>query len=130
MTWLVCSPADARASMRRASYSAGDSLIVSKDSIRITIFSLSTGQEVARLRGAFSSASGETNLLAASDAKRLTTYDLKSGAKRGDFLLPEDIAYTHFPADGKRVLVLTANQTVYVLDVSAAAAPNAASAKP
>ena len=57
-------------------------------------------------------------------------YDLKSGAKRGDFLLPEDVAYAHFSADGKRVLVLTANQTVYVLDASGAAAPAATPAKP
>jgi hypothetical protein len=105
-------------------------LILSKDSMRITIFSLSTGQETARLRGAFSSASGETNLLAASDAERLIMYDLKSGAKRGDFLLPEDVAYTHFSADGKRLLVLTMNQAVYLLDVSGAAAPAAVPAKP
>ena len=57
-------------------------------------------------------------------------YDLKSGSKRSDLSLPEDVAYTHFSAGGKRVLVLTANQTVYVLDVSGAAAPDAAPAKP
>ena len=68
------------------------------------------------MRGAFSAASGQSNLLAASDGRRLTLYDLRTGAKRDDFLFPEDVAYTHFSADGKRALVLTANQIVYVLD--------------
>jgi len=103
----------------------GDSLILSKDGVRITILSLLTGGEVARLRGTFSSTSDRTNLLAAADLRRLNLYDLRSGAKYNDFLFPENIAYTHFSADGKRVLVLTTNQTVYVLDVNAAPASSA-----
>ena len=106
-------------------YSVGDSLILSKDGVRITILSLLTGGEVARLRGTFSSTSDRTNLLAAADLRRLNLYDLRSGAKYNDFLFPENIAYTHFSADGKRVLVLTTNQTVYVLDVNAAPASSA-----
>jgi hypothetical protein len=113
-----------------SAFSVGDFLILVKDDKRITVFSLSTGRETARLFGAIPSASAEVNLLAAADGGRLTLFDLKTGAKRDEFLFPDPVAYSHFSADGKRLLVLTAPQMLYVLDVSGAPAPSASPAKP
>jgi len=49
---------------------------------------------------------------------RLSLYDLKTGQRRGGFSFSAAVAYSHFSADGKRLLVLTADQMVYVLDVA------------
>jgi hypothetical protein len=49
---------------------------------------------------------------------RLAIYDLNSGAKLDQQVFPDDIAYTHFSSDGKRLLVLTEHQAVVILDVS------------
>jgi hypothetical protein len=42
---------------------------------------------------------------------------LATGAKLDEEIFAEPIAYTHFSADGNRLLVLTRYQVAYVLDV-------------
>jgi hypothetical protein len=111
-------------------FSVGDFLILVKDDQRITVFSISTGRQTARLFGSIPSASAAARLLAAADGPRLTLFDLATGAKRDDFVFPDSIAYSHFSDDGKRLLVLTAPQMLYVLDVSGAPAPSPSPAKP
>jgi len=104
-------------------FSVGDVLIMVKDDVRITVFSLSSGREIGRFFGYVPAASAESNLLAASDRKHLKLYDLKTGARKEDYAFPDELAYLHFSADGKRLLALTTHQVAYVLDVSSAAAP-------
>jgi WD40 repeat protein len=99
-------------------FAAGDSLILVKDEIRITVLTLSTGQVAARLTGSIPAASGATNLLAVSDGRRLTLYDLKTGIKRDEYLLPDEMAYLHFSASGKQLFVLTTHEIAFVLDVA------------
>jgi hypothetical protein len=111
-------------------FSVGDALILVKDDVRITVFSLSTGLEIGRLFGSVPAASGESNLLAASDHKHLKLYDLKTGAKKDEYVFPDDMAYLHFSADGKRLLAVTAHQMAYVLDVAGASNPVPAVVKP
>jgi len=98
-------------------FAAGDALILVKDEVRITILSISTGKVAARLTGSIPAASGETNLLAASNGKRLTLYSLKTGTKIGQYVLPDEIAYLHFSASGKQLFVLTVHEIALVLDV-------------
>jgi hypothetical protein len=81
---------------------------------------LSKGLEIGRFFGSVLAASGESNLFAASDRKRLKLYDLGTGAKKDEYAFPDDMAYLHFSADGKRLLAITAHQMAYVLDVSGA----------
>jgi hypothetical protein len=107
-----------------SAFSVGDFLILVKDDQRITVFSLSTGRQTARLFGMVPSASARSGLLAAADGPQLTLHDLATGAKRDTLVFPDPVAYSHFSADGKRLLVLTSRQMVYVLDVAAAAAPS------
>jgi hypothetical protein len=104
-------------------FSVGDALIMVKDDVRITVFSLSSGREIDRFFGSVPAASAESNLLAASDRKHLKLYDLKTGARKEDYAFPDELAYLHFSADGKRLLALTTHQVAYVLDVSSAVAP-------
>ena len=51
---------------------------------------------------------------------KLAVYDLASLEKRDEFTFTHPVSLTSFSQDGKRLFVLTANQAVYVLDVSGA----------
>jgi hypothetical protein len=102
-----------------SAFSAGDALILVKDGVRVSIYSLRDGTMKARLVGARPSASGQNNLLAMDlSGGRLGVFDLTSGAKLDEQVFPDEIAYTHFSGDGKRLLILTEHQLALVLDMS------------
>jgi len=100
-----------------SAFSVGDVLIVVKDGTRIIVVALGSGEERARLFGSCPAASAEDNLLALCDGGLLMLRDLKTGEKRGEESFPDDVVYTHFSADGKRLLVLSAHQEIFILDV-------------
>lgn len=102
-----------------SAFSEGDALILIKDGVRVTIYSLRDGTMKARLVGARPSASGQNNLVAMDlGGGHLGIYDLNSGTKLDEQVFPDEIAYTHFSGDGKRLLVLTEHQLALVLDMS------------
>jgi hypothetical protein len=102
-----------------AVFSAGPMLVTSKDEGRSVLYSLQDGQMKAHLNGFLPAASAEVQLLAlVENGDRLVLYDLSTGDKLDQQQFPEAIAYTHFSAEGKRLLVLTRKQSVYILDVS------------
>jgi hypothetical protein len=100
-------------------FSVGDFLICVRDGARVTVYSLSTGEIQARLFGNYVSASAAAGLLAAADGNHLRLYNLKNGSKVDEYLFPDAPVYTRFSTAGNRLLVLTAQQVVYVLDVGA-----------
>lgn len=109
-----------------AASSAGNTLILQKDGIRVSLYSLRDGQLKSRLVGVRPSAASETNLLALDMGEgRLGIFDLNTGTKLDEQLFPEALAYTRFSADGKRLFVLTEHQSVVILDVSNARKPQA-----
>ena len=94
--------------------------------MRVSLFSLSEGALKAKLVGNKPAANGASNLLALNDgAGKLALYDALTGAKLDQLLFPEEIAYSHFSDDGKRLFVLTQSQLAFVLDVSAVRTPYA-----
>lgn len=100
--------------------SEGDWLVLAKDSQRISAVSLSTGAEVAQETGNLPAISADAGLLSfAGGGGHFTIVDLKAPSQKREYTFPSDVAYSHFSADGKRVLVLTEDQTVYVLDAAA-----------
>jgi len=102
-----------------SAFSAGDSVILVKDGVRVSIYSLRDGKLKARLVGVKASASAQSNLLALDlGSGRVGIFDLNSGAKLDEQIFPEEIAYSHFSGDGKRLFVLTEHQTAVILDVS------------
>lgn len=102
-----------------AAFSEGDTLFLLKDRIRVSLFSLSDGALKAKLVGNKPAANGLSSLLALDEgAGKLALYDAHTGAKLDELLFPDQIAYSHFSDDGKRLLVLTQNQLAFVLDVS------------
>jgi hypothetical protein len=104
-----------------AAFSAGNALFLTKDGKRVSVYSLQDGSLKARLVGGIPTASAQSNLFAMEQGPgHLSIYDLATGAKLDEEIFAEPIAYTHFSADGNRLLVLTRHQVAYVLDVSGA----------
>jgi hypothetical protein len=113
-----------------SAYSEGDSLILVKDGIRLSLYSLRDGSLKARLVGERSAANAQSALLALHRGGGLVTlYDLNSGAQRYELRFQEGIAYLHFSVDGKRLFVLTEHQAAYIIDVNGVG-QDPASAKP
>jgi len=52
------------------------------------------------------------------DAKEVDLYDLDSQQLRRRYVFTDPIALKRLSGDGKRLLVLTASQTVYLLDTT------------
>jgi hypothetical protein len=102
-----------------AIFSCGDAIIFSRDAVRNYVYSMLDGQLKAKLLGIRPSATAKTNLLALeTDSRQLTIYDLSTGTKLDNQIFSDPIVYTHFSADGQRLLVLTENQTIFVLDMN------------
>jgi len=102
-----------------AAFSAGNALFLMKDGKRVSVYSLQDGSLKAHLVGGIPSANAQNNLFAVEEGPgRLFLYDLATAAKLDLQMFAEPIAYTHFSADGNRLLVLTRRQVAYVLDLS------------
>jgi hypothetical protein len=108
-----------------SAFSEGDWLVLEKDERRVMVISLSTGEQILEEPGYVPAISAQAALLAVTaDAGHLTLYDLNARNQKSRYEFPQQIAYMHFSAHGKRLLVVTEDQEVYILDlVSGAASP-------
>lgn len=103
-------------------FAAGDWLVVSDTSNRVLLYSVSTGEQKGKFFGRAPAISKTAGLLAVETERgQLTVYDLASGERKDQFTFSAPVALVHFSADGRRLFVLTADQTAYVLDLSQAA---------
>jgi hypothetical protein len=101
-------------------FSEGDWLVLAKDGRRVSVISLSTGAQVAQENGYLPAISSAAGLLSFADnSGHLTVVDLKTPGRQRQYTFPKNVAYSHFSADGKRLLVMTEDQTVYVLRAGA-----------
>lgn len=111
-------------------FSEGDWLVLARDGQRVIVESLSTGREILRLRGWMPTIHAANAMLCLSpEASHLDLYDLISGQKMKDYRFPAPIAYAKFSADGKKLLAVTQNQFVLVLDVGKVRKGSAAAAE-
>jgi len=101
---------------------SGDWVAISDTQNRTLVYSLSSGQQKGKVFGKLAAASPESNLLCVENGEGvLTLHDLASFEKRHQFTFPGRVSLVRFSDDGKRLFVLTADQTVYLLDVSTVA---------
>jgi WD40 repeat protein len=101
-------------------FAAGDWLIVSDTSKRVLLYSLATGEQKGKFFGRTPAVSKAAGLLSVETERgQLTLFDLATGERRDRFDFAAPVSLAHFSDDGKRLLVLTADQTVYVLDLTA-----------
>ncbi len=99
------------------SFAQGDWVIVGDNENRTRVYSLSTGEQKAVFFGTQSMLSITAGiLLVQNETGQVSVYDLKSLEKRAELAFPYHISAWSFSADGKRLLVLTANQMVYTFD--------------
>jgi WD40 repeat protein len=110
---------DGSPSQIKNAFSAGNWVAIEPDSNNIVVFALSSGKEVVRSPAKLAAISGARGILALSnDDGRLSFYDLTSGVKESELPFPGSILYMQFSADGSRLLLLTDDQTVYILNLS------------
>ena len=103
-------------------HSFGDLAIVSDKRNRMMFYSLSTGEQKGTLFGTTVSGNKENGLLAVvNENEKVNVYDAKTLGQREQFIFSSPVYYLRYSADGKKLFVLTADQTVYVLNVSAPA---------
>lgn len=101
-------------------YSDGNWVVLTANGNQILTFSLSSGLERGHFFGTAPVVVASAGLLAAEkDAKELDLYDLDSQQLRRRYIFSDPIALKRMSADGKRLLVLTASQTAYLLDTTA-----------
>lgn len=100
--------------------SAGDLLVISDTENRVLVYSLSSGEQKGRFFGGRAAVSRAANLLAVeNESGQLAVYDLATAEKRDEFNFASRVSLAHFSPDGRRLFVLTADQTAYVLDLAA-----------
>ncbi len=108
-------------------FAAGQWIVAEDDLNRVLIYSLQTGRQAGKVFGATPVVSPAGNLLCVTNERgELLLYDLPGMTKRDDFFFTGRIAAGGFSADGKRLFILTDDQTTFVLDVSGAASAVAA----
>ena len=98
---------------------SSDRLIILDDNHRILVYSFD-GQLKGTITGHSPQISSKADLLTVrTDSGELELYDLTTMQKRATYDFSSRIAFDGFSGDGKRLLVLTADQVVYVLDPAA-----------
>ncbi len=112
-------------------YVAGDLVVLTDSANRVLLYSLASGQLKSRFFGSKSTASKQSGLLCVENERgQLTLYDLSTQEKRAELIFVSPVSWAEFSADGKRLFVLTADQTAYVFDAPAAAnAPRASAVR-
>ena len=100
-------------------FSLNDWVVVTDSQNRVRIYSLSTGKQLGTVFGAFATINSNSRLLCVENERgQLTIYDLASMEKRDQLTFSNPLSMIRFSVDGKKLFVLSANQTAYVLDVS------------
>jgi WD40 repeat protein len=99
---------------------AGDWVAVSASGNQVLTYSLTSGEEKGHFFGTHPLLSSVSGLVAVeNEARELTIYDLATSRLHSEYVFPEPISIKRFSPDGKRLFVLTVNQTVYIIDVTA-----------
>lgn len=106
---------------------AGDWLVVTDNLNRVLLYSISTGERKARWFGYSPQISPKGQWLCLANGRgHLIIYDLGTLKQAGDLSFANHVSAYTFSEDGKRLLVLTDDQTVFVLDATGGQANMAA----
>jgi hypothetical protein len=81
-------------------------------------YALSTREQKGHFFGAHPVASATGLLALDSQSGHVKVYDLASSQLRQEYAFPDRVALKTFSPDGKRLLLLTANQTAYIVDTT------------
>jgi WD40 repeat protein len=100
-------------------FAAGNSVVIGDNENRILIYSLATGQQTGAGFGHSAIVSPVSGLVAVeNEAGQILLCDLATMEKRDEFRFNSPVSMKRFSDDGKRLFVLTAAQTAYVIDLT------------
>jgi hypothetical protein len=98
---------------------SGNHIVLFDDQNRVLLYTLD-GKRQASLPGRGYSFSSDLLLVnEEAQAERLALYDLSTAQKRSEYIFESPVIFSDFSADGKRLLVVTANQMTYLIDSAA-----------
>jgi Peptidase family M48 len=101
-------------------FRAGDWVLVANSMNQMLVYSLSTGKLTRAFFGSHAAISPSAGLLLiANKLRELDVYQLGGFEKVAQLVFPTPVAMAQFSADGKRLLVLTAEQVAYFLNCAA-----------
>jgi hypothetical protein len=84
---------------------------------RTRVYSLSTGEQKGRVFGTRAAMNTTTGLMAVENgAGKLILYEQSTLQRRHELTFSHPVSMAAFSADGKRLFVLTSDQTAFVLD--------------
>ena len=97
----------------------GDWIAFETTGDRVLVYSLASGEEKMRIFGVSPLIHAASHQMAVWTATgELDLYELGSSQVKRKFNFPTAVAYARFSPDGKRLFVLTRDQTAYTLDLS------------
>jgi len=100
----------------------GDWVVLSDTENRVDVYSLSSGELKGRVFGRAPVMSAAAGLFSVENGPgRVIVYDLATFRPRDEFQFGRRVAFAHFSQDGKRLLVITADQRAIELTVGSAA---------
>ncbi len=100
-------------------FSVGDWLLFTDTQGQVLVYSYSKGEKVGQVMGTSPAVAKASGLMCVrSSPDQLALYDLASMELRREYSFSRPVAFKEFSQDGKRLLVLTADQAAYQLDVS------------
>lgn len=109
-------------------FAVGDRVVVSDTENRVLVYSLTDGEQKSRIFGSHATANRQNGLLCVeNEPGKVAVYDLATMQKREEFVFSSRVSWAQFSPDGGKLLVVTANQTAYVLVTDAKASASAAS---
>jgi len=98
---------------------SGDWVVIAENQNQVETYSLSTGNRVGNYFGHHPVLAASSGLMTLeNESGHLTLYDLTSGEDVARWVFTSPISLQEFSPDGKRLFVLTSDQTTYILDVS------------
>lgn len=100
-------------------YASGDLVLVADSENRILLYSLKTGEQKGRVFGDYGTVSPNGKLLCVTnESGKLNIYDLTTMQSIEQFVFTSSVTLAEFSEDGKKLIVLTSNQTAHVFDIS------------
>jgi len=105
---------------------AGESLIIADNQHRVLLFSFATGEQRARWFGDSPKLSEHGDRLCLANGRtHLLVYDVKTLKQTNEYFFADPVVLRIFSEDGKRLLVMTSDQTLFVLDLAQGEATSA-----
>ncbi len=100
-------------------FAVNDWVVIADSTNRVIVYSLSTGASKGHVFGGRATVGAAAGLICVENGPgRVRLYDLATLQMREELTFTHAVSLSAFSPDGKRLLVLTADQTAYVLDLA------------